>query len=131
MAEDGSYSADQAAIVAALRTIFVAAHETDLAQFESVVAPGYYMYDGGMRFDGNAILDLVKAQYAAGKRFEWNVTEPDIHIDGDTAWVAYVNRGSITDSHGTRPQSWLESAFLRKQGGAWKIAFLHSTRAAA
>ncbi|MEI9985705.1 MAG: hypothetical protein WDN69_22500 [Aliidongia sp.] len=65
------------------------------------MAPGYPMYDGGMRFDG------------------------------DTAWVAYVNRGSVTDSHGTRPQSWLESAFLRKRGGAWKIAFLHSTHAAA
>jgi ketosteroid isomerase-like protein len=67
----------------------------------------------------------------AGKRFEWNVTEPDVHISGNTAWIAYVNQGSITDASGTLGQKWLESAFLQKQAGIWKIAFMHSTRVAA
>jgi hypothetical protein len=47
---------------------------------------------------------------------------------GDTAWIAYVNKGSITDASGTTKQNWLESAFLEKQGGDWKIVFMHSTR---
>ena len=34
---------------------------------------------------------IVKAQHVAGKRYEWNVAEPDIHISGNTAWIAYVN----------------------------------------
>jgi hypothetical protein len=38
------------------------------------------------------------------------------------------HKGSITDSSGTVDQQWLESAFLQKQGGAWKIVFMHSTR---
>ena len=25
---------------------------------------------------------FIKAQHAAGKRYEWNVTEPDVHISG-------------------------------------------------
>src|SRR5260370_27373990 len=58
----------------------------------------------------------------------WNVTEPDVHISGNTAWIAYVNQGSITDASGTVSQKWLESAFLQKQGGIWKIVFMHSTR---
>ncbi|MEI9985702.1 MAG: hypothetical protein WDN69_22485 [Aliidongia sp.] len=59
--------ADEAAIVAAPSSARSSSPRTrtDLAQFETVVAPGYYMYDGGMRFDGSTILDLVKAQYAA------------------------------------------------------------------
>jgi hypothetical protein len=64
----------------------------------------------------------------AGERYEWNVAEPDVHISGKTAWVAYVNKGSITDATGTVNQNWLESAFLQKQGGLWKIVFMHSTR---
>lgn len=48
-------------------------------------------------------------------------------IIGDTAWIAYVNQGSIADSSGTVDQQWLESAFLQKQEGTWKIVFLHST----
>ena len=47
---------------------------------------------------------------------------------GDTAWIAYVNQGSITDASGTVSQKWLESAFLQKKAGIWRIAFLHSTR---
>jgi ketosteroid isomerase-like protein len=71
---------------------------------------------------------FIKAQHAAGKHYEWNVTEPDVHINGNTAWIAYVNQGSITDASGTQNLKWLESAFLQKQAGAWKIVFLHSTR---
>ena len=70
---------------------------------------------------------LIKAQHRAGKRYEWNVTEPDVHVHGNTAWIAYVNRGSITDSSGTIDRQWLESAFLEKQAGTWKIVFMHST----
>jgi len=40
------------------------------------------------------------------------VTEPDAHISGNTAWIAYVNKGSISDASGTVNQNWLESAFL-------------------
>jgi SnoaL-like protein len=86
------------------------------------------MFDGGIRFNRNAAIDFIKAQYAAGKRYEWNVTEPDVHIRGNTAWIAYVNRGSITDTSRTAKQTWMESAFLQKQAGIWKIAFLHGTR---
>jgi hypothetical protein len=44
------------------------------------------------------------------------------------AWIAYVNKGSITDASGTSQQNWLESGFLRKRDGTWEMVFLHSTR---
>ena len=40
---------------------------------------------------------LIKEQQEVGRRHEWKVTEPDVHIIGDTAWIAYVNQGSIAD----------------------------------
>ena len=117
-------------IVDTVSTIFTAASTDDVAKFDSVVAPDFYIFDGGVRFKGDTIMAFIKAQHAAGKRYEWNVTEPDVHLSGDTAWIAYVNEGSIGDASGTTKQNWLESAFLEKQAGAWKIVFMHSTRVA-
>jgi ketosteroid isomerase-like protein len=127
-AQQKSLTPDQQQVVDTVRTVFTAARADDLAKFDSVIAPGFYIFDGGARFNGDSIMALIKAQHAAGKRYEWNVTEPDVHISGDTAWIAYVNKGSITDASGTVNQKWLESAFLEKQAGGWKIVFLHSTR---
>jgi ketosteroid isomerase-like protein len=120
--------ADEAQIVDTVSTIFTAALTDDVAKFDSVIASDFYIFDGGARFNGDSIMGLIKAQHLAGKRYEWNVTEPDVHISGKSAWVAYINKGRITDASGTVNQSWLESAFLHKQGGSWKIVFMHSTR---
>jgi ketosteroid isomerase-like protein len=121
-------SADQAQVVDTVKAIFAAAALDDLVKFHAAVAPGFYLYDAGARFDGDAIMTLIKGQHAKGRRYGWNVTEPDVHVIGDTAWIAYVNKGSVTDESGTRAQSWLESAFLERRGGVWKIVFMHSTR---
>jgi Domain of unknown function (DUF4440) len=121
-------TSDRAQIVDTVSTIFAAARIDDVAKFDSVIAPEFYIFDGGARFNGDAIMAFIKEQHAAGKRYEWSVTEPDVHISGTAAWIAYVNKGSITDASGTVNQSWLESAFLEKQAGVWKIAFMHSTR---
>ena len=115
-------------IIDTVSTIFTAALVDDTAKFDSVIASNFYIFDGGARFNGDTIMAFIKAQHAAGKRYEWNVTEPDVHVSGDTAWIAYVNKGSITDASGTTKQNWLESAFLEKQAGNWKIVFMESTR---
>jgi hypothetical protein len=127
-AQQKSITSDQKQVVDAVSTIFTAARADDVAKFDSVIAPGFYIFDGGARFNGDTIMAFIKAQHAAGKRYEWNVTEPEVHIHGNTAWIAYVNKGSISDASGTVNQNWLESAFLEKQAGIWKIVFMHSTR---
>ena len=128
VAQEKLPNTDQMQIVSTVSMIFTAARSDDVAMFDSVIAPDFYIYDGGVRFNGDAIMAFIKAQHDAGKRYEWNVTEPDVHINGNTAWISYVNRGSITDASGTMKQQWLESAFLQKQGDMWKIVFMHSTR---
>jgi hypothetical protein len=127
-AQQNLLTAEQTQIVDTVSTIFTAARADDLAQFDSVIASDFYIFDGGARFNGDSIMGFIKAQHLAGKRYEWNVTEPDVHISCKTAWIAYINKGRITDTSGTINQQWLESAFLQKQAGAWKIVFMHSTR---
>ena len=127
-AQQMSLTSDQKQVVDTVSAIFIAARADDVAKFDSVIASDFYIFDGGARFNGDSIMALIRAQHAAGKRYEWNVTEPDVHIRGNTAWIAYVNKGSITDASGTVDQNWLESAFLEKQASTWKIVFMHSTR---
>ena len=129
-AQQKRLTADESQIVDTVGTIFDAARADDVAKFKSVIAAEFYIFDGGARFNADSIMAFIKAQHAAGKHYEWNVTEPDVHISGNTAWIAYVNKGSITDASGTTNQKWLESAFLEKQAGNWKIIFMHSTRVA-
>jgi hypothetical protein len=63
--------------------------------FNAVIAPDFYLFEVGVRLDGPGMLALIKAERDAGKSFEWSVTEPDIRIGGNVAWIAYINRGSI------------------------------------
>lgn len=121
-------TADQTQIVETVQTVFAAAQADDITMLDTVIARDFYIYDGGTRLNGAGVINFIKTQHAAGKRFEWNVTEPDVHVSGTTAWIAYVNKGSIADASGATDQKWLESAFLEKQMGVWKIVFMHSTR---
>jgi ketosteroid isomerase-like protein len=127
-AQPGPLTSDQKQVVDAVSTIFSAASAENIARFDSVIAPDFYIFANGTRFNGDAIMGAIKAQHAAGKRYDEHVTEADIHISGNIAWIAYVNRGSITDASGTVNQNWLESAFLERKAGTWRIVFMHSTR---
>ena len=120
---------DQGQVVDAMRTMYSAATKDDLTLFRSVAAPGFYAYDLGKRFTGDELMALIKGRHEAGVVYVWRVTEPEVQIDDNTAWITYVNRGSITDVSGAKDVTWLESAVLRKVAGTWRIQFFHSTRA--
>lgn len=121
-------TSEQSQIVETVNTMFTALRTEDATKLNSITALEFYIFDGGARFNGETMMGLIKGLHAAGKRYEWSVTDPDVHISGNTAWIAYVNQGSITDVSGRVNQQWLESAFLEKQAGIWKILFAHSTR---
>ena len=118
------------AVVDALNQLFEAANHDDEKLFKEVLAPNFYAFDNGKRFDGMQLPQLIKAAHGAGKIYVWSVNDPEVHIACDWAWVTYTNRGSVGDASGTKPMSWLESAVLHYQGQHWHIQFLHSTRAA-
>jgi hypothetical protein len=71
---------------------------------------------------------LIKAQHVAGKRYEWNLTEPDVHIRGNAAWIAYVNKGNISDASGTGEPELAGIGLPPETGRRWKIVFMHRAR---
>ena len=63
-------------------------------------APGFYAYDGGQRYDGKALGELLRNAKAAGSRVEWNLHDMDVHVACDQAWVAWVNTGAAGKARG-------------------------------
>ena len=120
---------DEVAIVKTLEQFFSAAQRDDLERFHAVTTKGFYAYDNGTRFDGDALMNMVKEYHQKGYQFIWSVTEPQVHVNCDLAWVSYLNKGSIRQPDGTMTSmTWLESAVLRWENNAWKVRFFHSTR---
>jgi len=118
------------AVVDVINQFFEAASHDDENLFKEILAPGFYAFDNGKRFDGMQLPLLIKAAHGSGKTYTWSVTDPQVRIACDWAWITYTNRGSVGDASGTQPMSWLESAVLHYQGQRWHLQFLHSTRAA-
>jgi hypothetical protein len=123
-------SVAQTDTVNAITDLFTAAQADDDAGFKAHITTDFYAYDGGKRFDGVALWSLIKSLRAAGKKYEWSVTEPEVHLQCDWAWVTYVNKGAVTDASARQEVTWLESAILRYEERHWRVQFLHSTRAA-
>ena len=124
----GPAAADQVKVTEAVRSFFAAAAADDVDKLHAVTARDFYAFDAGGRFTRDALMDLIKAAHAAGKVYVWTVNEPEVHVDGEIAWITYVNRGSIKDASGAKEVSLLESAVLRKENDTWRIQFFHSTR---
>jgi hypothetical protein len=123
-----SSTADEQAVVQALRLMYVALSNHDTAQLRAVTTTDFYTFDGGEEFSGDGFVALIKRLNAEGKTFVWTVMEPKVRIEGKIAWITYLNRGSVQDAAGRRDVSWLESAVLLKDSGTWRIQFFHSTR---
>ena len=119
---------DEPQVIDAIRTMYEALAADDLALFHSVAASDFYAFDGGKRFDGDALMSFIKSLHDSGNVYVWTVNEPQVELDCNTASITYVNWGSRTNANGKQDLSWLESAFLAKQAGKWRIRFFHSTR---
>jgi hypothetical protein len=114
--------------VAAAGELFAALRADDVDRFQKIVSPDFYAFDAGRRFDGSELALFVKEAHAKGVRFAWSITEPLVHMSCGTAWLTYLNKGSVGTAEGEKPVSWLESMVLQYRDSHWRIAFLHSTR---
>jgi hypothetical protein len=118
---------DPAAVVKTMTGMFAALTVDDGARLAAIFTPDAVEFDGGKRFAGSGLWDLVKAVHGKGIRLVWTVQDADVHFACDTAWIDYINRGSVSDGKTTTPVTWLESAVLVQGRTGWQIRFLHST----
>ena len=121
----------QQAVILTIQKMMDALRNQNDAAYRELLAPEFSAYDGGEQLNQQSFWDLVARARASGKKFEWSVTEPEVHVDCNMAWIRYINDGSVEDASGKKPVKWLESGVFEYRRGRWTIAFVHSTRATA
>jgi GrpB-like predicted nucleotidyltransferase (UPF0157 family)/ketosteroid isomerase-like protein len=112
-----------------MRDMYRALSDGDAARLSTILADDFDCFDVGRRFDGPGFARLIADAQKAGKRFVWTVQDEFVHVEGNWAWIKYINRGSVGDAAGVTPVTWLESAVLRRHADRWQITFFHSSRA--
>jgi ketosteroid isomerase-like protein len=120
--------ADETKVVDTMHALFTAMEQENLDQFHHVTCPNFYLFDNGKQLSGDGVMNFIKKAHASGTSFVWQVTQPQVYVDGNTAWITYINQGSITNAAGKKDMKWLESAVLNKTADGWCIHFAHSTR---
>ena len=69
----------------------------DIDGWRAATTKDFFSFDGGKRFDGDALFDLIKANHAKGTVYVWTVNDPKVDVACDTALITYVNTGSVTN----------------------------------
>ncbi len=112
----------------AVTRMYAAVAAGDDAAANRILTPDFYLFEGGMRMSRTQILGFMDSDRAAGKHYAWSVNDADGRVSCADGWIAYLNKGSVTDASGVHPQEWLETAALHHDGTAWRIVFMQSTR---
>ena len=66
---------DKEKVADTMRQMYVAATNDDMVLFHRVAATDFYAFDGGHRFTGDALMDLIQSAHKAGKHYVWTVNE--------------------------------------------------------
>lgn len=118
---------DKEKVVEAIRMMFASMSNDNMAQYREVTTPDFYAFDMGKSMTSEQLIGVVKNARESGMTFSWQVTEPHVHINGQMAWITYVNHGVMRNGTEKKELTWLESAVLRKTDNTWRILFLHSS----
>lgn len=113
-----------------VQAFFDALRNDDDGAFQRLTTASFSSFDGGKRFAGIELVDVVRNAHSGGVQLNWSVGRLVTKIRCDVAWSAWENVGSAGIPPDVRPVRWLESAVLVRRDGNWKIDLFSSQRAA-
>lgn len=113
-----------------VHAFFDALRNDDEVAFRRLTTASFYSFDGGKRFAGTELVNIVRNAHSRGVQFNWSVGPLETKLRCQVAWSSWENVGSAGIPSDLRPIRWLESAVLVRQDGGWRIDFFHSQRAA-
>jgi hypothetical protein len=116
------------AIVSVQADMFSALENEDKAGWEGLTVRDFVAFESGHRYGRTDFFELARAAHAAGRHFEWSITNPRVEVSCTLATLAYVNQGSVTQGSSRSAASWLETATFRYAAGQWRAVFVESMR---
>jgi hypothetical protein len=110
---------ERRAVASRIDAFFKALGSTDSSALRAVVTHDFYIFEHA-KWNTDTLMRLM----AGMKGRQWSIENVCVTIDGSHAYATYENYPVKTGTGW-----WLESAVFRRTGdGAWRMAFLHSTR---
>jgi hypothetical protein len=100
----------------------------DVEKYRLLLTDDYRLLENGEIFDAAgdiATMPGPRSRYERSDRFDFR----QVRVDGSFGYAVYFLDSDLTDEkHGAQKRRWLESAIVRRERGAWRVAILHSTR---
>ena len=122
-----SFSSQETAANQTVVDFFEALSSADTSRIRSLTTADFILLENGEVWTIQMLINYMRGINLNDFKRINNLEFIDTDIKGKAAWTAYHNSASITTKGQTTDIHWLESAFLQKQRGAWKIRMLHST----
>ena len=122
-----STAADAEAVKRAIEENYALYSGTDFEKYRATLAPDYVLLEHGELMDVSDDEQSMKTRPPGFRRadvFDFK----SVTIEGTLAYAVYFLTSEIADDKGSRQRRWLESAIVRRSGGRWLMALLHSTR---
>ncbi|MBS1661821.1 MAG: nuclear transport factor 2 family protein [Bacteroidetes bacterium] len=121
-------SADQKAVQQAVIGIFDGISAADLQVVKTHATPDLTILENGIVWNMDTVAAKITQLKALTSYHRDNHLDfIQTNINENTAWVSYHNSANVVMNERNSTRNWLESAFLIKNGGVWKVQLLHST----
>jgi hypothetical protein len=102
----------------------------DKQKYRRTLTDDYLLLENGEIFDADGDIAFMPKPEDEYKRTDV-FTFRSVKIHGEFAYAVYFLKSDINDKpKGKRDFTFLESTILRRHGGSWRVALLHSTRLA-
>ena len=119
---------DVAAIKQLVQNVYSVYYQNfDKQKYRSLLTEDYLLLENGELLDIEGDIAMMPAADSGYKRkdtFDFR----SVKVHGDTAYAVYFLKSETNDKNGVRNREWLESVVMRRSGGRWRMALLHSTR---
>ena len=98
--------------------------------YRQVITDDFFIYEMGKKYSMEELIQLFHTQNRKWISTDWKLSEFRVSLDQNSAHASYVNTGVFYyQEDGKKFRSdlkWLESVYMVKRNGQWKIKFLQS-----
>ena len=124
----GAADDEVTAVQQAIRNSYAAYSGFDEQKYRGTTTEDYLLLEHGELIDRDGdVASMAKPGIGFRRTDEFDFRS--VKVDGTFAYAVYILTSEIFDDiKGSRHREWLESAILRRDKGAWRLALLHSTR---
>jgi ketosteroid isomerase-like protein len=117
--------AEKQAVEKATYDFFNAAFAHDYQGIRDLCTEDFLLFESGQVMNVEEFINFIKP--FEGSTTTFALENFKVNVNGSVGWISLRNKAVMSMGEQVMNFDWLESGVLKKQDGAWKLAFYHST----